>query len=310
MRGHNANSSSVSVRLKDGARGSGVIDTGRYTPPEPWRRSDRIAVWASGDVVVEGGRLEDARNALVHSPGVAVGTDVRIGSHVIGNAIGTAFDTTAVGASGAVGSRYFSDSVYGSFSTSENTFLDVGVGAAVSDLSSDRCVGCGTDRRHRTADQVFAGARYSGRLEGEGIALRPYGEARVSRSAYHDSAEAGTAGARHGQSSVRATDLTIGLSGESTLESPAGRLRPRAGLKVSRSYTRTSGGAIVSTGTDGEQSYSVPATLDGRDSFAIGTGLGWSVGSRTSVDAEYRLNSDVTDFDPHQSIRARLKVRF
>ncbi|TWG90395.1 hypothetical protein L598_000700001520 [Mesorhizobium sp. J18] len=302
--GSNANSSSLAIRFngKD-AEKSAALEAKNYIAPEKARRTRRLAVWMAGDVMVDSARAQDPHLATVYTNGLVIGADARLGPRLlVGNAVGTAFDRTGIGGEGSLRSRYISNTFYGSVFTTAHTFLDFALGASHSDYSSRY----GHADQDRAATQVFGLARYSREFRRDRFRFRPYGQAALSRTGLgrYDGPATGYCGTQ----STDTMKLTLGMEGDTSIVTSAGKLRPHAGFEMTRVTKHTSGGVI--TIDDGSDDYVFAASTSASGNMVASTGIDWSINDRTTFNARYGVSTDVVDFSPQQTISASFKLRF
>ncbi|WP_265516668.1 autotransporter outer membrane beta-barrel domain-containing protein [Nitratireductor luteus] len=310
LRGRNAHSSELAVRFRGGiAKKSAVLETEKHIAAEKDRRTERIAVWFGGDLLVDGRREHDPRASILHTNGIVFGADMRLGPRLlVGNAIGTGFDRSAFGRTGSLGSRYISDTLYASYFTSANSYLDLALGAAAMDFSTAYDdFGSGAAGR-RNGTQMFASARYSRDFRHGRRTLRPYGQTAISWSNFDGYVYQGAHTLRHEARSSYQAAFTAGISASRTFTSRLGTFQPRAKVEMQWRRTRNSRSSIHFE-SDGER-FSTAATGRTAGSFSFSAGMDWSLGKHTSAGASYKLSAGFTDDAPKQTLGAKLRMKF
>lgn len=301
----NINTSSFAIRFAGpSADESAAFETRNHLSPEEARRTERLALWLAGDLTVDRARANDPRLATVHTDGLTFGTDARLGPRLlVGNALGTGFDRTGIGSDGWQGSRYISDTLYASAFTGKQTYLDLAVGAAWTRFDTYYGAAGAGDRGAR---QLYALARYSRKYATGRSVLVPYGEAGISRTGYGGYTEGGTGLACPAQS-ARAYHVSMGMRGQTSFATRAGRLEPHAGMDVARTMKRMSAATLA---PDDGLRRSIAPSLARTARLAATTGLKWAISENATFDGQYAVTGDLGDFRPGQSVTASFKLRF
>lgn len=302
--GHNANTGAVALRFAgEGPENKAVFDMRDHLAPEKVRRTQRLAVWFAGDVALDSTRAADGRASLVHSDGVAMGADARLSPRlIVGNTVGTGFDRVRIGEKGSLAARYLSQTVYGSFFTGADSYLDVTLGGALMDFSS--ALDAPGDGGRRAGHQLFGAARYSHDFTHDKTTIRPYGRLRLARSTLDGHGERGSA---PGQAMHRTdeTRIALGLGTQTAIERVPGTLRPRADVELAWTRKRERGGVI------GDAADASPAAETARRSVSMTAGFDWAMDERTHLDAGYNISAAADSEDPaRQSVNAGLRLRF
>jgi outer membrane autotransporter protein len=308
VEGRNVNSSTLAMRFSGGSsERSAAYETKHLLAPEEARRTRRSAIWLGGDVTLDSERAEDPRRAALYTNGIAFGADTRIGDRLlVGNAVGMAFDRTGIGAEGSLQTRTLSDTLYGSLTTSRDTYLDMMLGVSRSDFRND----LGTDALStgaRSATHTFGMARFSREFRREQVRVRPYGQARYQRShlsAYSAEAEETY---RFAPYASDALELTLGVRSDTSTRTRRGKVAPHATLEVSRTVKRSTG-AVVSS-IEGIEDVATPSH-DRSSRLSARTGLNWTITDRASVNGEYSVSSSLGGFETKQQVSARFKLKF
>lgn len=306
LEGGNLNASTLAMRFSgDTAENSATFQTKRLLAPKKERRTRRTAIWVGGNVILDSARAEKAQFATVYTDGLAFGIDTRLGSRLLlGNAIGMSFDRTGVGADGSLETRYFSNTLYGSLTTSPDTYLDVAVGASRGFFLSEQEGWDFFKAGDRPASQAFGLTRYSRLFQHDRLRLRSYGQARYLWT--HFDSHHAKGGAYFSPYSTQALELTFGLRGETSAHTRLGKVKPHAVLEVSQTL-KTSDPVVASF--ESIQDITAPSA-DRFGSFSARTGLKWTITSSASVDGEYALSSAIDEFTARQKVTARFKLAF
>ncbi|WP_157019538.1 autotransporter outer membrane beta-barrel domain-containing protein [Mesorhizobium xinjiangense] len=305
--GRNAHASSLAVRFT-GAGDGAVFDTANHIAPEKERRTDRLAVWFAGDLTVDGARHENARASTLYSNGVLAGSDVRVGPHLLlGNAVGFGFGRTAFGETGSLGTRYLSDTAYGTIFTGRDSYLDLALGAATMDHSTayDGATGGG----RRGGKQVFAGTGYSRSFRHRRLTIRPYGQSRLSWSAFDRSTRSVADGCAGPARQTYRASITAGVSGERPFTHSAGRFRPHADARMEWSRARTRFGARLAGADDIGDGHGAIAETAAR--LNLTAGVDWTVSDEATLATSYNLSTDLLEnTEREQTLGARFSMKF
>jgi len=308
IEGRNVNASSFALRFSgSSAEKSAAYETKNLLAPEKERRTRRTAVWFGGDVTLDSARAEDPRLAAVYTNGIAFGADTRLGRDLlVGNAVGMAFDRTGIAAEGSLQTRSFSDTLYASLTTAPDTYLDVMAGGSHTAFRND--LGVETfSSAERSATQAFGLARFSRNFERKRLRLRPYGQARYLHTRLSGYSVEGNDTYSVKPYSSDSYELTLGLRGETSAKTRAGKVAPNAVLEVSRAFKRDSGSVVSSM--EGAEEVAAPAT-DHSSRLSARTGINWTITDRASVSGAYSVSSTIGDFNAEQQVSARFKLKF
>ncbi|WP_163265783.1 autotransporter outer membrane beta-barrel domain-containing protein [Chelativorans alearense] len=310
--GRNVNASSLAMRFAGGSKKKGAaFETKHLLAPEKARRTRRRAAWLGGNVTLDSARAENPRLAALYTNGLTFGADMRLGPRLlVGNAVGAAFDRIPFGADGSLGTYYLSNTLYGSLTTSRDTFLDVALGASRSEFSGNYGAAGQSATGRRAANQFYGQARYSRRFERDRVRVRSYGQAKLLHTRLGNYREKGD-GARLSQSrSIASLELTLGVRGETTVTANVGKLTPHAVLEVSRAARRTSRAVVTSLDEETGDSHVIASSRGQSGRLTARTGLNWAISDSATLKGEYSVSSGMAEFVPQQKVTASFKLKF
>ncbi|MCT7377442.1 autotransporter outer membrane beta-barrel domain-containing protein [Chelativorans salis] len=312
LNGRNINASSLAMRFAGGSKkDSAAFETKHLLAPKKERRTRHRAAWLGGDVMLDSARAENPRLAALYTNGLTFGADARLSSRLlVGNAVGAAFDRTPFGADGSLGTYYLSNTLYGSLTTSTETFLDVALGASRSEFSGDYGAAGGSASGRRSANQFYGQARYSHRFERNRVRVRSYGQAKLLHTRLGDYVENGD-GAHLGQAqSMGSLELTFGVRGETSVMSSVGKLTPHAVLEMSRTARRASSAVVTSLDEATDDNHVIASSSAQSGRLTARTGLNWAISDDATFKGEYSVSSGMAEFRPRQKVTARFKLKF
>lgn len=306
VEGRNIHSSSLAIRFTGRSKEkSAAFETRHLLAPEKERRTRRGGVWFAGDVTLDSARAEDPRRSGVYSNGVAFGGDLRLNPRLlIGNATGAAFGRTGFGAEGTLTAQSLSNTLYGSLTTSRDTYLDLAIGASHGSFLDGQSGAASPFSGNGSANQFFGQARYSRKLERGRFRFRSYGQADFQKMKLDTSRRAGTGEPTSGSASSEQLNFALGIRGETSARMRKGTMTPHVTVEVSRTTQRTSAVAEGSA----ERAMTFSRSRSGKVSAR--TGLDWAISDRANMRAEYSLSSVMADFHPQQKVSARFKLSF
>ena len=304
--GRNIHSSSLSLRFADRSKEkSAAFETRHLLAPEKKRRTRRGGVWFAGDVTLDSARAEDPRRSSVYSNGVAFGADLRLGPRLlVGNAAGMAFGRTGFGAEGTLATQSLSNTIYGSLTTSSDTYLDLAIGASHSIFRNGHLDAAAPPAGNGSASQLFGQARYSRKIERGRFRLRSYGQAGFQRMKLDAFRQAGNGERAGGSASSELFDLALGFRGETSARTRKGTMTPHVAVEMSRTMRRTSALA------EGAVERAMTSSRSRAGKVSARTGLNWTISDHANLRAEYSLSSVMADFRPQQKVTARYKLNF
>ncbi|WP_295814740.1 autotransporter outer membrane beta-barrel domain-containing protein [uncultured Nitratireductor sp.] len=295
LRARGGNAEAILMRLHVKRRDhnetrSKLLDTGKVTAEEKLRRTPRLARWMGGEAVLSQARTNDPRASALSTKGVAFGADYRVNPRLlIGHAMGMAYDRSPLSTDMTYSARMFSETLYGTVFTGNETYLDFAVGAARSRFSGR--VDDGTRTPGASGDRVFAMLRASRVFTHDVLSLRGYGEGRFSQMHFNGTAD----GLRDG-----ATRMTLGLTGETKISTRRGRLTPHAGLEWS--LLRKEGTVPGET---------LPAhRLEESAKITATAGFDWALNPRATLKADYGLTADPRAHTRKQTVKTHFTLRF
>ncbi len=285
----------------DAAR-STVLDTRRALAPQKLRRTDRLAAWAAGEAVLSEARTNDPRASALSSKGIAFGADMRLSRRLlIGNAVGLAYDRSPLSTDLTYAAGSLSNTFYGTFFATPDTYLDAALGGAQSGFAGWADGGSGL--ANAAGSQVYAMLRASRRLDLDlhlgRVTLRGYSQGTVARMRFTGAAP---------DRQARRAEIALGLGGETQLSTRRGRLTPRAGLewRIARVRRTTPDPDVDPERPEAEATRSISQSAR----IAATAGFDWALNPRATVKADYGLSAGTETFAPKQTVKARFTLRF
>jgi len=268
--------------------------------------------WIEGSInfghrgpAASGGQIEFSTS------GLSFGVDRRLSDNlIVGIGVGVARDKTEIGTDGTKSiAKGASVAAYGSYQPTQNTFVDVLIGAGTINFDTERFVSPinAYAKSDRDGTQIFASLAGGYELRRSGILWSPYGRIDVSHDRLKDGTETGVGNfALHyfGQN-MTSVQGALGLRVESVHATSFGWMAPRARLELRHSFDGDLISQIAYADQIAGQHYSISTAAVERNAISIGIGGDFHLRNGLSLGLDYQLQKSYPEGSA-QGIRFRL----